>query len=116
MHGLFFYCPAVSYRVDLLPALHFDGRWMQVMDLDLFARVLLGDGSIALIPDRMYRYRRHDSAATRRNTQSSLRATEEVAVIREIVAAARRRGWGRTARAGRLRLTVRVNGWWSRKR
>jgi glycosyltransferase involved in cell wall biosynthesis len=116
MHGMFFYCPSVSYRVDLLPALRFDARWLQVMDLDLFARVLLGDGAIALVPDRVYRYRRHDGTATARNSRSSLRGIEEAAVIREIVVVAGRRGWRRTVRAGRLRLTVRLNGWWSRKR
>jgi glycosyltransferase involved in cell wall biosynthesis len=116
MHGLFFYCPAASYRVDLLLTVRFDGRWKQVMDLDLFARVLLADGSIALIPERAYRYRRHDAAATAQNTRSSVRATEEAAVIREIVAAAARRRWTRTVRAGRLRVTVRLNDWWSRRR
>ena len=39
MRGLFFYCPSVSYRVDLLPELRFDPRWRQVMDLDLYARI-----------------------------------------------------------------------------
>ena len=116
MHGLFFYCPAVSYRVDLLPALRFDGRWRQVMDLDLFARVLLGRGSIALVADCVYRYRRHQATTSAQNSRSSVRVREEVAVIREIVAEARARQWRRTARAGRLRLTVRLNDWWSRNR
>jgi glycosyltransferase involved in cell wall biosynthesis len=115
MHGLFFYCPAASYRVDLLPAVRFDERWKQVMDLDLFARVLLADGSIALIPDKAYCYRRHVAATTAQNTRSSVRAAEEAAVIREIVAAAAQRQWRQTARAGRLRVTVRLNDWWSRK-
>ena len=95
MHGLFFYCPAASYRVDLLPAVRFDDRWKQVMDLDLFARVLLGGGSIALIPDKAYRYRRHDASASATNTRSSVRAKEEAAVIREIVAAAATASSGR---------------------
>ena len=114
MHGLFFYCPAVSYRVDLLPELRFDERWKQVMDLDLFARVLLGSGSIALVADRVYRYRRHKATTSAQNSRSSVRVKEEVAVIREVVAEARARQWRRTARAGRLRLTVRLNDWWSR--
>jgi glycosyltransferase involved in cell wall biosynthesis len=116
MHGLFFYCPAVSYRVDLLPPLHFDGRWRQVMDLDLFARVLLGRGSIALVAEREYRFRRHDASASAQNWRSFVRATEETAVIGEIVAAARQQQWPRTVRAGRLRLTVRLNEWLSRRR
>src|SRR4051794_7835338 len=46
--AFFVYCPAMSYRVALLPEVRFDPRWRQVMDLDLFDRVLLGGGSIAL--------------------------------------------------------------------
>ncbi|HEY0519644.1 MAG TPA: glycosyltransferase [Ilumatobacteraceae bacterium] len=115
VHGLFFYCPAVSYRVDLLPELRFDGRWQQVMDLDLFGRILLDDGCIVVVGDREYRYRRHDASATAAHTRSSLRSTEEAAVSREIVDAARRRGWLRAVRAGRLRPIVRAGDWLSRR-
>ena len=41
MRGLFFYCPSVSYRTALLPDLRFDTRWRQVMDLDLYSRILI---------------------------------------------------------------------------
>ena len=110
MHGLFFYCPSVSYRVDLLPEPRFDDRWHQVMDLDLYARTLLDGGSIALIPERVYRYRRHDATMTALNSRSLVRLEEEVAVCREVSVAARNKGWRRSARAARLRLTVRLNG------
>ena len=110
MRGLFFYCPSVSYRVDLLPELRFDGRWRQVMDLDLYARVLLGGGSIVVVPDRVYRYRRHDATMTAQNSRSLVRLEEEVAVSREVSDAARSIGWRRSVRSARLRLTVRLNG------
>src|SRR6185295_14698574 len=38
MHGMFLYTPAVSYRVERLGDLRFDPHWVQVMDLDFFAR------------------------------------------------------------------------------
>ena len=110
MRGLFFYCPSVSYRVDLLPQLRFDERWQQVMDLDLYARVLLSGGSIVLIPDRVYRYRRHGGTMTAQNSRSLVRLGEEVSVSREVAAAAHEQGWKRSARAAQLRLTVRLNG------
>ena len=110
MHGLFFYCPSVSYRVALLPGLRFDERWQQVMDLDLYARTLLDGGSIVLVPDRVYRYRRHGDTMTAQNSRSLVRLEEEVAVCREVSVAARKRGWRRSARAARLRVTVRLNG------
>ena len=110
MRGLFFYCPSVSYRVELLPALRFDERWRQVMDLDLYARVLLGGGSIVVVPDRVYRYRRHDATMTAQNSRSLVRLEEEVAASREVGAAARSIGWRRSVRSARLRVTVRLNG------
>ena len=110
MRGLFFYCPSVSYRVSLLPELRFDERWQQVMDLDFYSRILLGGGSIALIPDLAYRYRRHKDTMTAQNSRSLVRLEEEIAVSREVSEAARSVGWRRSARAARLRPTVRLNG------
>lgn len=110
MHGLFFHCPAVSYRVELLPDLRFDGRWRQVMDLDFYARVLLEGGTIVLVPEHVYRYRRHGATMTVQNSRSLVRLDEEVAVSREVSIAARHKRWRRSGRAARLRLTVRLNG------
>ncbi len=110
MHGLFFYTPSVSYRVELLPNLRFDERWRQVQDVDFYARVVLEGGSIALVPDRVYRYRRHDATMTAQNSRSLVRLSEEVAVSREVAAAARDKGWSHSTRAARLRLTIRLNG------
>lgn len=107
--GQLVYCPAASYRLDRLSGIRFDPRWQQVMDLDLFARVLLEGSSLVLVPDRVYRYRRHASSTSARNTSAGLRHREEAAAVKEIVAAARQRRWRRTIVAGRLRLTVRVN-------
>ena len=110
MRGLFFYCPSVSYRVALLPERHFDGRWKQVMDLDLFARLLLDGGSVVVVPDHAYRYRRHDATMTAQNSRTLVRLDEEVTVSREVRAAARSLGWARAARSAQLRPTVRLNG------
>jgi len=110
MRGLFFYCPSVSYRVSLLPELRFDDRWRQVMDLDFYSRILLAGGSIALVPDRVYRYRRHNDTMTAQNSRSLVRLEEEIAVSREAREAARTAGWHRSARTARLRPTVRLNG------
>ena len=110
MRGLFFYCPSVTYRVSLLPELRFDERWQQVMDLDFYSRILLGGGSIALIPDLAYRYRRHNDTMTAQNSRSLVRLEEEVAVSHEVSNAARSQDWRRSARTARLRPTVRLNG------
>lgn len=106
--GQFFHCPAVSYRVDLLPRPAWDARWRQVMDLDLYARLLLDGGSIRLVDEVVYRYRRHAGTTTEANSRSMLRTDEETEVSRRVAAAARSRGWSRARRAGHLRPTVRL--------
>jgi glycosyltransferase involved in cell wall biosynthesis len=110
MHGQFFYCPSVSYRLELLPVLRFDLRWRQVMDLDFYARVLLGGGSIVFPPEWAYRYRRHPATMTAQNSRSLVRLVEEVEVSREVAAMAHEVGWRRAERAARRRVTVRLNG------
>jgi len=110
LRGLFFYCPSVSYRVELLPELRFDTRWRQVMDLDLYSRILIDGGSIALIPERVYRYRRHAETMTAANSRTLVRLQEETDVSAKVAAMAGAKGWRRSTMAARLRPTVRLNG------
>jgi glycosyltransferase involved in cell wall biosynthesis len=109
MHGQFIYCPAVSYRVVLLPELRFDPRWRQVMDLDLFARLLLTGGTFLLDRRPMYRYRHHPGTVTQVNTATRLKFEEEARVAEEVAVAAGRLGWHRTRWAARIRWTTRAN-------
>ena len=81
LRGQFFYCPAVSYRLSLVPSPAFDPGVQQVMDLLLYGRVLLGGGSIVLEPERLYRYRRHaasDGAAAERDAGDDRRGRSPV--------------------------------------
>jgi glycosyltransferase involved in cell wall biosynthesis len=107
--GLFWYCPAMSYRLDALPELRWDPRWQQVMDLDLYGRMLLDDATILLLDEALYRYRRHAGTMTAQNSASMLRSIEERRVLDELTAAARARGWRWAVAAGRLRATHRGN-------
>jgi len=110
MHGFFVYCPAMSYRPALLRERPFDERWKQVMDVDLIADVLLAGGTVLLDRTPVYRYRRHAGTVTAANARALTRLAEESAVAREIASAANSLGWARTARAARLRWSVRLNG------
>lgn len=108
LRGQFFYCPAVSYRVERIREMSWNARWGQVMDLELYGRMILGDGSIELCDERVYRYRRHEGSATQVNSAALLRSEEETLLCRELADQARRRGWRRASRAGRVRATVRL--------
>lgn len=108
VRGQFFYCPAVSYRLDLMPDPAWTDRWRQVMDLDLYARVLLAGGRIALQPRHLYRYRRHAAATTESQSSSMLRSAEETALCRELRSAALSAGWNAAAREAHWRVTIRL--------
>ena len=108
MRGQFFYCPSVSYRMDLLSLPAWNGAWRQVMDLDLYARVLLDGGTIHLEPARVFRYRRHEGSMTQINSATMVRTEEETALCRSVSAEAAALGWRRAARAGRVRMAVRL--------
>lgn len=107
--GQFWYCPAMSYRMDRLPDIWWDARWHQVMDLDLYGRLMLAGERIVLLQRRVYLYRRHGSTMTAVNTDSLLRFHEEAEVSDELAALARGRQWRCAAFAGRLRLTSRIH-------
>jgi glycosyltransferase involved in cell wall biosynthesis len=110
MHAFFVYSPAISYRPALLPDKWFDDRWRQVMDVDLYARVLLQGGTIMLDRTPVYRYRRHDGTTTSQNERTFTRLAEETKLCREVAEQARALGWRRTAFACRLRWSIRLNG------
>jgi len=103
------YRPAVSYKVDLLSAQRWDVRWCQVTDLDLDGRILMAGGSFALLPEPVYRYRRHAAMTTEHNFAGSIvRTAEERAVCRRLGARAAAMDWRRATRARRWRITVRL--------
>ncbi|MEK7422236.1 MAG: glycosyltransferase [Actinomycetota bacterium] len=108
LRGQFFYCPSVSYRLAMLRLPAWNTRWQQVMDLELYSRVLLDGGEIRLISRPLFRYRRHDESMTQLNSVTMVRSEEETALCRELVAECVSKGWRRAARAGRFRITVRL--------
>jgi glycosyltransferase involved in cell wall biosynthesis len=110
MHTFFIYTPAVSYRPALLPAAPFADRWQQVMDVEVYADLLLSGGAILLDRTPAYRYRRHDGTTTAKNARSFTRVIEESSLCRSIAAQARATGWRRSAFACRLRWSIRANG------
>lgn len=110
VHTFFVYTPAMSYRPALLPPSPFAERWRQVMDVELYATLLLDGGTILLDRTPAYRYRRHEGTTTSLNARAFTRLREETEMAREIAHRARELGWRRTAFASRLRWSIRLNG------
>lgn len=113
MVGQWIVCPAVAYRRELLGARRFPTDRQQVLDLELFSRLLLDGESIVAVPDVVYRYRRHGGSQTARTTTSGLRFREEAALHRAVARAAWRQRWPLAAAIAMVRPTSRANRWFA---
>jgi glycosyltransferase involved in cell wall biosynthesis len=107
--GDFVMCPTVAWRLPVLGVRRFDARWKQVQDLELLARLLLDGDTIVGTRRRAYRYRRHAASATSVQTEDLSRFEEEAAVLDEIAARARARGFGAAARVAERKTIVRLH-------
>lgn len=109
MHGNWAYFPSLCWRRDLIATHGFRQDLATVLDLELIGRVVLEGGSMLVTPEVTFDYRRHRASASSLAAVRSDRFDEETQVMSEIAQVARSRGWDRTARAARVRITSRVH-------
>ncbi len=107
--GNFIMCPTMCYRRQHLPRTPFDARWKQVPDLDLITRLLLEGHELIGLPDRAYRYRRHESNQTQVQSDSLLRFEEERDLYGESAAKAAAHSWPRAAATCRRMAILKLN-------
>ncbi len=109
LYGDFIMCPTVCYRKSVLGARRFSTEWKQVLDLDLYTRLLLEGEHLVGLPTRAYAYRRHPGNATAQHTQDLLRFREESALYDRLAQQAAQRGWTRAARVARGKRIIKLN-------
>ena len=107
--GNWLYFPALAWRTDVLRAHGFRPDMETALDLDAELRVLLGGGSLAWTPEKLFRYRRHDASVSSRSAARGDRFAEERALYRWAGEEARRLGWRRSVLAARLQPTSRLH-------
>ena len=105
----YIFCPSLCYRTALVGPSPFDPRWAMVLDLDNIARLLLSGQTLYGIRQPLYEYRRHGANQTSLLTANATRFSEEIALYREVCAAATTKGWSRSASAARHRAMVRTH-------
>lgn len=107
--GNYILCPTLCMRAAIIGPDPFDPQWRFVPDLDFTVRQLLAGRSLRAIREPLLEYRRHTGSQTSSLTSDSSRFAEELRFSRQMAGEAVARGWTRSARAGRLRLMVRVH-------
>ena len=109
LSGNFIFCPSVMYRKSVFPTTGFDTSYSQVMDLDLFMRLLLTGHTFIGSPQKLYRYRRHKNNLTSLQTSSLLRFKEEVRLYSSLVGQCDHLGWKAAVRKAKSKRIIKMH-------
>ena len=107
--GNYILCPTLCIRPAIVGEAPFDSNWRFVPDLDFTVGQLLAGRSLRAIREPLLEYRRHAGSQTSSLTSDSSRFEEEFRFLSQMAEAAAAKGWTRSARAGRLRVTARLH-------
>jgi GT2 family glycosyltransferase len=105
----FIFCPSICLRSKDAQTLRFSSKWMQVVDVDLFSRILFSGRTILGLPDRLFRYRRHAMSITERGSRDGDRFAEEFAFYQEMKNECNKRNWHRAKFTARWHLVLRAH-------
>ncbi|WP_315551437.1 glycosyltransferase family 2 protein [Microbacterium aurum] len=103
------YFPSLVWRTATVRRVGFRNGLDVVQDLALILDILAGGGRMAILPERVFRYRRHSGSDSSVRALDGRRFDEERRFFSEESDRFAARGWGRAARAGRWRITSRLN-------
>lgn len=109
MHGDWLYWPSLAFRTESIRKVEFDDRYAVIQDLAIIMDMLFQDGQLALAPTVCFSYRRHSQSASSEKLVDGSRFEGESDYYSAAAATAARRGWKRTARAAKLRITSRAH-------
>lgn len=108
IRGNWTYFPSIAWSTDVLRRHGFSTHEV-VLDLVLQLEILFDGGSMVYDPLPAFSYRRHAGSVSSWRASDGSRFEEEREVLSAYAERARRRGWSGAARAGRVRLTSRLN-------
>ncbi|AWL11231.1 hypothetical protein HMF8227_00735 [Saliniradius amylolyticus] len=109
LKGCFVYCPTICYRSEVIKEFGFSERWGMVLDLDLYARLLMGGKCIVGTRDVQFEYRRHSQSTTAQLTKDRTRFEEEWMLYQLVTEQAETIAWQKTAAVAKRKLILRLH-------
>ena len=109
LKGNFIMAPTLCFRKRVLGARRFPTGFKFLMDLELTTRLFLEGEHLVGVPDRCYRYRRHEENATSKYTRTQLRFREESEYYDRMKAICAERGWDECVRLATQKRMVKLN-------
>lgn len=107
--GCFIFCPSICYKTSVIKKYKFRQQWQMVLDLDLYARLLMDGHSSYGTNKEAYRYRRHDNNQTVKLTKDFKRFDEEVLLYDDISYKAKQLRWSSTERTARKKVIIKLH-------
>ena len=109
LRGNWTYFPSICWNTAAVRRHGFDAAFDVVLDLALQLDIVLDGGSLVLLPEHTFRYRRHAGSVSSWTAQDGTRFDEERAFFLDAKARLRRRGWRRAARVAGAHWSSRLN-------
>lgn len=109
LRGNWTYFPSICWRTDAVRRHGFNPSFDVVLDLALQLDIVLDGGDLVLLPERTFRYRRHDRSVSSWTAQDGTRFDEERAFFLDAKHRLRARGWRRAARVASVHVSSRLN-------
>ncbi|WP_255434534.1 glycosyltransferase [Cellulosimicrobium sp. TH-20] len=109
IHGDWLYWPSLAFRGEAIRGADFRDELAVIQDLGLIIDMVVAGSSIAVVPERAFRYRRHRQSASSVGIVDGERFLGEKHYFELARGIFEAKGWRRAARASRLRLTSRLH-------
>jgi glycosyltransferase involved in cell wall biosynthesis len=107
--GNWLYWPSLVFRTDAIRAHRFRDDLPIILDLAILLDIAFQGGSLVVIPDKVFAYRRHTASASQTSIVDGRRFADERRFYRETAERAASAGWTRTARMAALRPFSRLH-------
>jgi glycosyltransferase involved in cell wall biosynthesis len=107
--GNWLYWPSLLFRTEAIRAHEFRDDLPIVLDLAILLDIAFAGGSLVVIDDEVFAYRRHTESASQKAILDGSRFTDDRRFFLETARRADARGWRSTARAARARLFARLH-------
>lgn len=103
------YFPSILWRTERAARIGFNERWAVALDLGLLLDIALEEGTMVVIDDVVFRYRRHRASVSSATARDGVRFVQERDFFIEYGREFAVRGWRRAARIARGRVISRLN-------
>ncbi len=109
LRGNWTYFPSICWTAQVVRRHGFDAEFDVVLDLALQLDIVASGGSLVLLPERTFRYRRHAGSVSSWTAQDGTRFDEERAFFLSAKRRLRVAGWSHAARVASAHWSSRLN-------